>query len=148
MQSHLLWPGYELKIDQQSELVWTDLPAADERWTFVDQQGHGHFWKDGYPTLTWVSEPCTMGHDDCDAEGHYECKACSEAIRPGTRQADPIRVNGMRSIELTVTEPNRTRRYALTDDLWSALDEAVRQAVDALLPDENMVDMRLTGPPR
>lgn len=153
--THMLWPGYELNVDQQSEMVWTDLPQSDEHWTFVDAEGHGHFWQRGaskrddhYPTLRWIVEPCTMGHDDCDGEGHYECVICGEEIRPGTRPADPIRIDGLRSITLTVTEPGRIRVYALTDDLWATLDAGVREAVDALLPDENIVDMRLTGPSR
>lgn len=146
--STLIWPGFELEIDRPGEFVYSDLPAADERWTFVDQEGHGHFWKDkGYPTLTWVVEPCTMGHDDCDGEGHYECSICGEEIRPGTRTADPIWIAGAVSYTLKVMGDGMVRTYALTEREVSALTDAVSSSVEGLLADSHLVEVERTGPP-
>lgn len=147
--STVTWLGYEVEIDRPGEFAHTDMPAADERWTYVDQEGHGHFWKDkGYPTLVWRPEPCTMGHDDCDAEGQYECRICGEEIRPGTRRADPIWIAGPVSITLRVRDTSTVRTYRLSEDQWAALQGVVADAVQSTLRDEDLVEVYQFGPHR
>lgn len=145
--TELLWPGYLLEVDRPGEFVHTNMPEADPAWTFVDSEGHGHFWKNkGYPTLRWISEPCTMGHDDCDAEGHYECAVCGEEIQPGSRTAQPIWIPGFVTYTLTTNDNVMERTWRFGEDQWTALNDAVRQAIDETLAAADLVSMRQVGP--
>lgn len=137
--TQILWPGYELTVENDGQWVHTDMPGPDPDWRFVDAQGHGHFYKDkdgAYPTLTWVSVPCTMGHgDDCDAEGWYECRLCAERIQPGTKAQPPAWVSGVITYRLRVADGGRWTSYVFGGQQWDAVQVAVRQAVSATLGD-------------
>lgn len=131
-----LWPGIEMEFEQGGEWITSDSLVADEMWRHVDSNGHGHFWDGGFPTLTWIAEPCTMGHgDDCTAEGHYECTICGETIRPGTRPAEPVWVPGVSRYTMTVHDAGRTDRYVFGGDEMERLNEAVREVVRTVLVD-------------
>lgn len=75
---------WTVTVTQDKIPIYSDSSTSDEEWTFIDASGHGHFFAttsaDQYPTLTWVSVPCQMGHgDDCDGDGHWECRLCHES---------------------------------------------------------------------
>lgn len=108
----------------------------DPDWKFVDHEGHGHFYGDfksgdRYPTLKWVSRPCTMGHgDDCDSEGYWECRQCGEVIQPGTRPySGPTFVDGPTTVEVTIHSDHTTERW-VGDKSW--FEDAWDDAMDAL----------------
>lgn len=65
----------------------------DEQWRYTDRHGHGHYYADGYPTLTRVSDGrywCADCHDEHE-DSHWECPLCHEEIRPGVNAADTFR---------------------------------------------------------
>lgn len=97
---------FEFSLESGGQMVDTGGVEPDPTWRHMDSHGHGHFYQDRdqpYPTLRWVSEPCTMGHGDrCEAEGHYECPLCGEEIRPGERLAQPTWVDGPDTYRLTI----------------------------------------------
>ena len=134
-------PGFDLEVQSGGEMIQPDLGAveADPAWRYVDRNGHGHFFQDGqerYPTLTWVSEPCTMGHgDDCDAEGHYECGLCQEEVRPGTRPAQAFWVDGPNTYRLTVAVGGQLVTYAFGEDQWTQLQTKLVDTVHSSLGD-------------
>lgn len=76
----------ELVVEQEMIEVRSNSPKPNPNWKFVDKQGHGHFYHNGYPTLAIEeSEPYFCG--DCIDEHideHYVCKHCHEPITPGT----------------------------------------------------------------
>lgn len=76
----------ELTVDTAMIDVTSNLPRPDKSWRYTDQQGHEHYWRDGWPTLTrvvdetyWCGE-CNDEHHDT----HLECRVCHETIEPGT----------------------------------------------------------------
>lgn len=155
MQTTFGWPGVEVTVENTDELVHPGGSELNPEWKYVDQQGHGHFVvdtkdRDGrLPTLTWVSEPCTYGHDDCDAEGHYECATCGEEVQPGTRDARPFLVRGARTYTLTTLDDGRRTTYRFGQDGWDALQDAIAEAVRAsLAPLAWSADVEQVGPSR
>lgn len=127
MSSSMAWPGYTLDVDRDGQWIESSIPELDPDWKSVDENGHGHFVKDReLPTLKWVSEPCTMGHgDDCDAEGHYECRTCEALVVPGTRTPKPFWVAGLTTYTLTTD----TASYVFGPRQWDALVEAMHATI-------------------
>lgn len=144
-----MWPGFELNIARDVQFVEPGGNELNPEWKHVDCNGHGHFVSldkdDRLPTLVWISEPCTMGHDDCDAEGHYECRTCGEEIRPGTRPAAPLRIEGPTVYTLTVHQPGLRTTYRFGQQEWDALQDAIASDVRSTLADF-LVEMQQTGP--
>jgi hypothetical protein len=132
-------PGFELEVDERGEWIHFDRPVLDEKWRFVDEQGHGHFYDETareYPTLRWVELPCAMGRgDDCTSEGYYECRLCAERIQPGTRNAEPQYIRGPRTYRLTVRDGDVVRTYSFGPDQYEALRSVVIAATHGALSD-------------
>lgn len=90
-------PAGTLEIHTEQIDVTSALPYPDKRWTYTDQQGHDHYWREGYPTLTWIVDSSeTYWCEDCGeeherTEGHYECPLCGETIAPGLCPPDTFR---------------------------------------------------------
>lgn len=138
--SALLWPGHELTVENDGQYVHTDMPGPDPDWHFIDAKGHGHFYmrgaEDGYPTLEWVSLPCTMGHDeDCTSEGYYECRICAERIEPGSKMQPPVWVDGLVTYRLKVAGQNGITTYVFGPQQWEAVQQAIALAVSTTLAD-------------
>jgi len=77
-----------LRMEVEELDVTSSLPQSDKKWTYTDQQGHPHYWRDGYPTL--VDEPVGEPYFDEDLDEEYQptrlvCAICREPIKPGTR---------------------------------------------------------------
>lgn len=108
---------WTIDVEQEMIEVRSEALVRDERWTFIDAAGHGHFaGEDDYPTLRWVALPCTMGHgEDCDGEGHYECPLCSQKIMPGLRPPAALvnLVPGRLYMKLIFDDGRSRREYAL-----------------------------------
>lgn len=127
-------PHVDLRIDQDYIDVTSDLPD----WRYVDAAGHGHFFDSGYPTLRWVPQPCTMGHDECEAEGYYECPLCEEQIAPKTRMGSRKSIPGQRTYTLLIQRPDSRREYVFGDGQWA---EAVA-ALESSLADYRVSEVR------
>lgn len=127
--------GFTVTVTNHGQWVRADGPESDPDWRVVDSNGHGHFYSattraNRYPTLTWIAEPCSMGHgDDCDSEGHYECAVCGETVVPGTRPARDAWVPGHLSYHLTVPDGRGSREYALGQKEWDELQAAIREMI-------------------
>ncbi len=106
---------WSIVFEQDMIPVRSNLPRADERWTFIDDAGHGHFYGKGYPTLFWVSQPCSMGHgSDCTSEGYWECPHCHEEITPGTLPPlDVEYIAGPRSARVEYANGREQRTYVV-----------------------------------
>lgn len=132
-----LWPNIELEVNRPGEWVETMTTEPDPGWRYKDAAGHGHYYDDGFPTLTWVSEPCTMGHgEDCDSEGHWECPLCREWVNPGTRMSKPVFISGPTSYVLTVTRGDMVVRYShFGPEQMEAIGAALADAIQGVLAD-------------
>lgn len=74
--------------------VMHSITVPDEKWTFVDKKGHGHFWKGKkIPTCKYVKVGEEWVGDEYDGEVYdikeWQCKTCGETIEPGYRQETP-----------------------------------------------------------
>jgi hypothetical protein len=110
--------------------VMSDLPSADKEWRFIDAAGHGHFWRDGYPTLRTVEADCYCDavHED-HTISHFECPHCAEVIEPGTIPPSPFPtyINGLTHVTLTYDDGRERREYVLISEADAAalLDDPV-----------------------
>lgn len=136
-QTIRFWPGMELTIDQQNQVVESNRPVPDPSWRYVDQHGHGHFYDEKareFPTLEWVVLPCTMGHgDECTSEGYYKCPLCDEEISPGTVMPRPQIIQGPVTYTLAVEDARGTTTYRFGPEQWSAVQSAVEREVTDVL---------------
>lgn len=132
-----MYSTMELSVHQDHQTVTSDLPEPDPEWRFVDAAGHGHFRSDdGYPTLEWVTLPCTMGHDDCDAEGSYRCLLCDEEIRPATRRVSPVTIPGIKTFTLKIHDANGGHStYVFDEEQWQKAEAAATAAIKETLKD-------------
>lgn len=128
--------------------------VADEGWRFVDGQGHGHFYDEGfdthYPTLVREHRDCDV-HDDCEGEVYWVCKLCGEVVGPGARLVpDRFEVIG-HDITLTWHSPDGDYTYKLSEEEYdevlraasAAAAAAFREAMAEHTPDA--VELRLDG---
>ncbi len=138
----MYWPGFQLETQDNGELIRSDMPVADEGWAYVDKEGHGHFWKNGYPTLKKVYSGCDMGHgDDCKGALSYECPTCGERITPDTRIEADRWVPGPITYTLSMTGPI-TKVWRFGEDRWRTLNDMMQAAIEDALQDENLIETR------
>lgn len=132
-QTTTLWPGMQLEITQDNEVVRSETPEPHPSWKFVDGAGHGHFYGETerrYPTLEWVVLPCTMGHGpECTAEGYYRCPLCHERISPRVRTPVPVVIPGPARYRLTYVTARVQTVYEFGHDRFQELQVAVLKAV-------------------
>jgi hypothetical protein len=124
----MAWLGYTLEVENHGQWLRADGVEADPEWRAVDSRGHGHFYGIAvrYPTLTWIAEPCSMGHgEDCDSEGHYECATCGETVVPGTRAARDAWMDGPVSYHLVVQDGAGSLEYSFGKNEWDELQTAM-----------------------
>ena len=85
------WAG-QLRIEVERIDISSAGPKPNERWSFVDADGHFHAYyesKDPWPTLHKRIEvvPCSVEDHDEDCGGanttHWHCLICDEEITPG-----------------------------------------------------------------
>lgn len=87
-------------------------PEPDRSWRFIDRAGHGHFWKDGYPTLKPVIEECYCSVvDEPHSVEHWECPHCGETITPRITPSRPTTVLGRLRVTLEYASHNERRTY-------------------------------------
>ena len=61
--------------------------VPDDKWRYVDKEGHGHFW-DGkkVPTLEWIVTGTEWVGDDYGGDeveiGEHRCRLCGEVVEP------------------------------------------------------------------
>jgi hypothetical protein len=141
--STYMWPGFELTVDSDGEVVESNLLVADRDWKFVDGAGHGHLWQDGYPTLNRVEPGCDMGHgDDCPGEVYYVCPLCGEVVKPHLTNAPPTWVANPPRYTLKLVERRSTEVWRFGPDRYEALDDAVRAAIRDALGDPDKMEYR------
>lgn len=122
-------------IDVEQEIIQRETgERPDERWRYLDRQLHGHYWKDGYPTLERVGFEC-----DCSAieEPHtdwrWECPHCGEVIRPDTLPSRPEAVAGRLTVRLRFEDRGQTRLYyGFTDEEGRAIINDPIEAIPRL----------------
>lgn len=104
------------------------LRVPDEKWRFVDAQGHGHFW-DGkdLPTLKWVVTGTEWvgdeyEHDEIDI-GEWRCVQCAEIIEPGMKvDYSPRSVPGLVTFTVTIGGESfilTEEQYAKSVEAWA-----------------------------
>lgn len=111
---------WTVTAEQEYIDVLDDSPKPDKVWRFIDAAGHGHFWKDGYPTLELTMVPCYCGDDDDEhTVDEYVCPHCREVIRPGL--IHPLRgamrpMKGRLNVTLTFEDDRSKREYLLSEE--------------------------------
>lgn len=86
------WPTISVKMDREEIPLRSMAPTKvpDEKWRYIDTQGHGHFWEGSdLPTLKWVVTGKTWVGDEYDGYeieiGEYRCHLCAEVVEPRKR---------------------------------------------------------------
>lgn len=120
----------DFSMEQEHELVEVGGSEPNPDWRHIDPAGHGHFYTDGgYPTLEWVSRPCTQGHgDECIGEGEYRCRTCAVRVVPAMRPAKPVVIEGPKRYRLTHVHDGTRYSYAFGADRLAALHKAIAKA--------------------
>lgn len=139
--AYQLTPEIAVYAQQDSQVVESNIPVIDRKWTFVDSAGHGHF-VDGpnIPTARWHSLPCSMGHgDDCTAEGFWECRSCGETIVPGTVMPDPVVIHGPTRFTVVLVTEDRNllveETYVCEAERFYKMMTAVKETMRSELKD-------------
>lgn len=147
------YPMISIQFDREQIPVETFSPSMvpDEKWSYIDKQGHAHLWDgDKLPTLTWVVTGTEWIGDEYDASeievGEYRCRHCSEVVEP-QRRADygPRHVTGLATFAVTIDR----EKFVLTEAQYAASVLAWRDAIVAASggPRENLPEPRDSGLP-
>lgn len=126
-------------IDAQQEYIEVEVgPQPDKNWKFIDAAGHGHFWKDGYPTLKVVEFDCyCTAVEDEHTDTRLECPHCGEVIKPGTTSSFGDRRMERGDLRVTLTHADG-REYRLSGraakDVLADPIEAIPRITAALAP--------------
>lgn len=134
-----LLSGYSISVEQDMIDVTEMGPVADPNWTYLDEQGHGHFCGAatdayrGYPTLTWIED--VQGYRDGDGEeynavGHHECRFCGERIVPGTKFPVPSKIPGKRHIMVTTPD---AKTFEITERTFDEINDECRRVIARIL---------------
>lgn len=127
------WPLFSVKIEREDIAVDVihSIRVPDEKWTFVDKKGHGHFWKGKkLPTCKHVVVGSEWIGDEFDGEEYdikeWQCKECGETIEPGYRtEVQPNRVPGPTWVTITINDED----YVVTPEQYAESVEAWEMAL-------------------
>jgi hypothetical protein len=133
-----VWPMFSVSIEREDIAVdvMRSITVPDEKWTFVDKKGHGHFWKlfskkpSIIPTCEYVQVGTEWVGDEYEAEEipimEWHCKECSERIQPGYRQEQPpTHVPGPTWVTITM----EGHEYVLTPEQYAESVKAWEKAL-------------------
>jgi len=142
----MTYPKFSVSVNREqmpTEVLGEMVKVPDEKWRYVDLNGHGHFWSTGeLPTLEWVVTGKHWVGDEYDGQeydvGEWRCRLCTEVIEPGYRLEQPRPIFGLTTVTvefLSETAPNGREEFVLTVDqyaesllVWQeSLKEAVRR---------------------
>lgn len=131
IQQH--FPSFSVEINREEIAVDTMIPTKvpDEKWRYVDMNGHGHFWQgDKLPTLEWVVTGTEWVGDEYGGEeydvGEYRCLLCAEVVEPGRRVTyEPTSIPGPTQVTVTISDES----FTVTTDEYAASLIAWREAL-------------------
>jgi hypothetical protein len=126
-------PMVSISFERESIPVDTMRPSKvpDEKWRFVDANGHGHFWDgDKLPTLEWVVTGTEVVGDEYESEeyevGEYRCRLCAEVVEPKKREEyGPTHIPGLATITVEIDGD----RFVLTEEMYAASIERWAEAL-------------------
>ena len=127
------WPLFSVAIEREDIAVdvMHSITVPDEKWTFVDKKGHGHFWKGKkIPTCKLVVTGTTWVGDEYDGEEieikEWHCKTCGQTIEPGYRQeVGPSHIPGPTYVTITINGAE----YVLTPEQYAESVAAWEMAI-------------------
>lgn len=128
-------PGDSFSLDQQMIDATSAMGGwkPDETWRFTDTNGHTHYWKDGYPTLTRHEEPDYTAHDpdgypeEYLGDSWYECAVCGEVIEPTMIHIPPDVYKRYIPGLITATLISDGVSYNLTREQYKRLSQIVAE---------------------
>jgi len=117
------YPMVGIEFEHESIPVDTLHPSKvpDEKWRFVDANGHGHFWEGkNLPTLEWVVTGTRWVGDEYETTeyevGEYRCRLCAEVVEPKKRvEYGPKFISGMATFTVTIND----ERFVLSEDQYA-----------------------------
>lgn len=125
------YPMVGIEFEREAIPVVDTLHPAkvpDEKWRFVDSNGHGHFWEgDKLPTLEWVVTGKEWVGDEYGGEeydvGEYRCRLCAEVVEPKKRvEYGPKFIPGLATFTVTINDERfvlREDQYAKSVEQWA-----------------------------
>ena len=130
------WPLFSVSIEREDVRVDTihRLRVPDEKWTFVDKKGHGHFWKGKkVPTCKYVKVGEQVIGDEYESDvidiKEWQCRTCGETIEPGYRdEVQPTHVPGPTWVTITINGNS----YMLTPEQYAESVDAWEMALRAI----------------
>lgn len=134
MRSLARLPLISIEMQREEIPVATMSPrqVPDEKWRYVDKQGHGHFWKgEELPTLAWVVTGTRWAGDEYESYeyevGEWRCRYCEEVVVPGKRsEYGPSSIPGPTTYLITINDETFSvtpEEYARSVERWA---EALR----------------------
>jgi hypothetical protein len=133
-----VWPLFSVSIEREDIAVGVmhSVKVPDEKWTFVDKAGHGHFWRlyskkpSDIPTCKEVVTGTQWVGDEIDGEIYeikeWQCRTCGQTIEPGYRQQQqPTHVPGPTWVTITM----EGREYIVTPEQYAKSVEAWEKAL-------------------
>lgn len=135
MRSSLQLPLISIEVEREEIPVQNLSPrwVPDEKWRYVDKQGHGHFYEgEELPTLEWVVTGTQWVGDEYGGDeyevGEWRCRLCGEVIKPAERaEYGPPSIPGLTTFYVTInneTFPLTPEEYAHSVESWA---DALRQ---------------------
>lgn len=130
------WPLFSVSIETEQVRVDTihRLRVPDEKWTFVDKKGHGHFWKGKkVPTCKYVQVGTQWVGDEYEADEipimEWQCKECGQKIEPGYRdEVQPTHIPGPTWVTVVIDE----NEYIVTPEQYAESVGAWEMALRAI----------------
>ena len=127
------FPLLSISFEREEIPVGSLTPSRvpNEKWRFVDSQGHGHFWTGKLlPTLKWVVTGTKWVGDDFEHEeieiGEWRCSQCEEVVEPGMRvDFSPRSVPGLVTFTVTIGSES----FVLTEEQYAKSVEAWAEAL-------------------
>lgn len=136
MKAQATWPMISVSVEREEIPVamMSPVQVPDEKWRYVDKQGHGHFYNEqGLPTLERVVTGTTWIGDEYEGMEvditEYRCLQCAEVIKPRTRsEYGPSHIPGPTTITVIINGEEfllSPEQYAESVEDWR---EALRKA--------------------
>jgi len=127
------FPLVSVAFEREVIPIETMMPAKvpDEKWRYVDKQGHGHFWKSTkLPTLEWIVTGTEWVGDEYGEDeyeiGEYRCRLCAEVVEPARRsEYGPRTIHGLGRFTVTIDG----EEFLLTEDEYAQSVDTWKQSL-------------------
>jgi hypothetical protein len=128
----MAYPQVSITFEREQIPVHSFRPdlVPDEKWRYLDQRGHGHWWNGtDLPTLEWVVTGTESIGDEYSWDeievGEYRCRLCGEVVEPAKREVPgPDYIPGLVTVTVSIDGESfllTQEEYARSLEQWAGL---------------------------